>query len=77
MRRKIAMWNLRSQRLYSALAVVSDLKLDETGKSVTTGVGKSEWPGSEDGKDNITFLERGAILRPCLECKLRCGTSVV
>jgi hypothetical protein len=38
------------------------------------GVGKSEWPGSDDGQDNITCFERGAILRPRLECKLRCGT---
>ena len=71
------MWNLRSQRLYRTLTVVSDLKLDETGKRVTMGVGKSEWPLSDDGKDSITFLERGAILRPCLECKLKCGTSVM
>ena len=75
MRRKITVWNLRSQRLYSALAVVSDLKSDETGKRVTMGVGKSEWPGSADEKDNITFPERGAILRPRLECKLKCETS--
>jgi hypothetical protein len=77
MRRKITKWNLRSQRLYSALAVVSDLKSDETGKRVTTDVGRSEWPGSDDGKDNITFLERGAILRPCLECELKCETSAM
>ena len=38
------------------------------------GVGKSEWPGSDDGQDNITCLERGAILRPRLECELKCGT---
>jgi hypothetical protein len=39
-----------------------------------TGVGKSEWPGSDDGQDNITCLERGAILRPRLGCELKCGT---
>ena len=38
------------------------------------GVGKSEWPGSDDGQDNITGSERGAILRPCLGCELKCGT---
>ncbi len=38
------------------------------------GVGKSEWPGSDDGQDNITCLERGAILRPRLGCELKCGT---
>jgi len=38
------------------------------------GVGKSEWPGSDDGQDNITCLERGAILRPRLGCKLKCET---
>ncbi len=38
------------------------------------GVGKSEWPGSDDGQDNITCLERGAILRPGLGCKLKCET---
>ena len=39
------------------------------------GVGKSEWPGSDHGQDNITCLERGAILRPRLGCKLKCGTA--
>ena len=39
-----------------------------------TGVGKSEWPGSDDGQDNITCLERGAILRPRLGCELKCET---
>jgi hypothetical protein len=38
------------------------------------GVGKSEWPGSDDGQDNITCLERGAILRPRLGCELKCET---
>ena len=38
------------------------------------GVGKSEWPGSDDGQDNITCFERGAILRPRLDCELKCGT---
>jgi hypothetical protein len=38
------------------------------------GVGKSEWPGSDDGQDNITCFERGAILRPRLGCELKCGT---
>ena len=38
------------------------------------GVGKSEWPGSDDGQDNITCLEREAILRPCLGSELKCGT---
>ncbi len=38
------------------------------------GVGKSEWPGSDDGQDNKTCLERGAILRPRLDCELKCGT---
>ena len=38
------------------------------------GVGKSEWPGSDDGQDNITCLERGAILRPRLGCEFKCGT---
>jgi len=38
------------------------------------GVGKSEWLLSDDGQDNITCLERGAILRPCLDCELKCGT---
>jgi RNA-directed DNA polymerase len=33
------------------------------------GVGKSEWPGSDDGQDNTTCPERGAILRPRLECR--------
>ena len=40
--------------------------MDETLKKYSTGVRKSEWSGSDDGKDNITFLEREAILRPCL-----------
>ena len=53
------------------------IKSDETGKKETMGVGKSEWPGSDDGKDNITFLERVAILRPCLECELKCETSTM
>ena len=33
------------------------------------GVGKSEWPGSDEGQDNITCAERGAILRSCLVCE--------
>ncbi len=37
-------------------------------------MGKSEWPGSDDGQDNITCLERGAILRPRLGSELKCGT---
>ena len=40
------------------------------------GVRKSEWPGSDDGPDNTTGLERGAILRPRLGCKFECGTAV-
>ena len=27
-----------------------------------------------DRQDNITCPERGAILRPCLDCELKCGT---
>jgi hypothetical protein len=38
------------------------------------GVGKSEWLGSDDGQDNITCHERGAILRPGLDCSLSCET---
>ena len=38
------------------------------------GVRKSEWSGSDDRQDNITWSERGAILRPCLGCELKCGT---
>ncbi len=41
------------------------------------GVEESEWPGSDDGQDNITCLERGAILRPCLDCKPKCETASV
>jgi hypothetical protein len=48
--------------------------LGETGKISVKGVGKSEWPGSDDGQDNITCLERGAILRSCLDCRLKCET---
>jgi hypothetical protein len=44
MRRKITMWNLRSQRLHSSLTVVSIVKLDETFKMYAMGAGKSEWP---------------------------------
>ena len=40
--------------------------MDETFKKYLMDVRKSEWSGSDDGKDNITFLEREAILRPCL-----------
>ena len=41
-------------------------KLGETGKAFVMGVGKSEWLGSDDRQDNITCLERGAMLRPRL-----------
>ena len=37
-------------------------------------MGKSEWPGSEDGQENITCLERGAILRLGLVCRLKCAS---
>ena len=46
----------------------------ETGKKRVTDVGKSEWPLSDDGQDNITCFEPGAILRPRLVCELNCGT---
>ena len=68
------MWNLRSQCLHRSLTVVSIVELDETIKMYAMGAGKSEWPGSDDGQDNITCLERGAILRPCLDCLLKCET---
>jgi len=39
------------------------------------GVGRSEWPGSDDRQDNITCLERGATLRPCLDAS-RSGYTI-
>ena len=48
-RRKITMWNLRSQRFHRSLTVVSIVELDETIKMYAMGTGKSEWPGSDDG----------------------------
>ena len=41
-------------------------KPDDTGKRRSWTFGESEWPGSDDGADNTTALERGAILPPCV-----------
>jgi hypothetical protein len=36
--------------------------MDETSKKEAKGAGESEWPGSDEGRDNITRLERRVIL---------------
>ncbi len=66
---------MRSQRPCIALNAVSIVKLDETGKMYVTGVGKSEWPISDDVQDNKTCTEREAILRPCLDFKEGCMSA--
>jgi hypothetical protein len=48
-------------RLWSAV-----YKPDDTGKRRSWAFGESEWPGSDDGADNTTASERGAILPPCV-----------
>jgi hypothetical protein len=42
--------------------VVVPYKPDETGKERKMRVGMSERPGSDEGRDSTTLLERGAAL---------------
>jgi len=55
-------FDLKPYCLCRTPAVVSVLKLDDTGKSRMKGRGVSERPGSDDESDNITLFERAAVL---------------
>jgi hypothetical protein len=52
---------LTTLRLWSAV-----YKLDDTGKRRSWMFGESEWPESDDGRDNTTRPERGAMLPSCV-----------